>query len=240
MLQALILAALLTASDEQDQQATRVADEMLEAMGGRENWEQARFIRFTMVRRNRKRTLTWDRGLGRVRIESRNDAGIPYVILMNIKTRQGNVYVEGRPLQGNELSDYLNRAAQMWKGASYWFLMPYKWNDPGVNLSYDGEEEINSVVYDKVHLTFDDVGRSPDDQYWAYVNRDTHLMERWKFKLEGGAEGDYRWTRWHRYGGIRVATERVGNDERFRFEDIFVGASMPDAIFTSPEPFKFP
>lgn len=243
MLQVLILAALLTAPDEQDQQdeqATRVADEMIEAMGGRENWEQARFIRFTNVRGNRKPTFTWDRWLGRLRIESRNDAGIPYVVLMNIKTRQGKVFVEGRPLRGKELSDYLNRATRMWTGATYWFLMPFKWNDPGVNLSYDGEEEIDGVLYDKVHLTFDNVGLSPGDEYWAYVNRDTHLMERWKFKLQGGFEGDYRWTRWYRYGGIRVATERVGNDERIRFDDIFVGASMPDELFTSPEAVKFP
>ena len=237
MLPALILAALLTAPDEQ---ATRVADEMVEAMGGHENWEQARFIRFTNVRGNRKPRFTWDRWLGRLRIESRNEAGIPYVILMNLKTRQGKVYVEGLALRGKELSDYLNRGARMWKGATYWFLMPFKWRDPGVNLSYDGEEKIDGVVYDKVHLTFDDVERSPGDEYWAYVNRDTHLMERWKFKLESGFEGDYRWTRWHRYGGIRVATERIGNDERIRFEDIFVGASMPDELFTSPEPVTFP
>jgi hypothetical protein len=237
MLQALLLAVLLTASDEE---ATRVADAMVDAMGGDENWEQARFIRFTNVRRGRKPTFTWDRWLGRLRIESRNDAGIPYVVLMNTKTRQGSVHVEGRPLRRKELSDYLKRARQMWKGASYWFLMPFKWRDPGVNLAYDGEEEIDGVVYDKVHLTFDNAGSSPGDEYWAYVNRDTHLMERWKFKLESGFEGDYRWTRWHRYGGIRVATERIGNDERIRFENIFVGASMPDELFTSPEPVKFP
>lgn len=237
MLQAFLLAAVLTASDEE---ATRVADAMVEAMGGVENWEQARYIRFTNVRRGRKPTFTWDRWLGRLRIEARNEAGIPYVVLMNNKTQQGAVYVEGRPLRRKELSDYLKRARQMWAGASYWFLMPFKWKDPGVNLSYDGEEEIDGVIYDKVHLTFDNVGRSPGDEYWAYVNRDTHLMDRFKFKLESGFEGDYRWTRWHRYGGIRVATQRIGGDERIRFENIYIGDSMPDELFTSPAPVKFP
>ena len=61
-------------------------------------------------------------------------------------------------------------------------------------------------------------------------------MDRWKFKLEGGAEGEYRWTKWHRYGGIRVATERTSADEVIRFEDIVIAGSMPDAFFTSPEP----
>lgn len=238
MLELMLMATLLTASA--DERALQIADEMMEAMGGRENWEQARFIRFTNVRGGRKPTFTWDRWLGRLRIDSRNDAGIPFVILMNLTSRQGNAYVEGRPLRGKELSEYVNRGARMWTGATYWFLMPLKWDDPGVNLAYDGEEEIEGVMYDKVHLTFDDVGRSPGDQYWAYVNRETHLMDRWKFKLEAGFEGEYRWTRWQRYGGVRVATERVGAEEVIRFEDIFIGTDMPDEIFTSPAPVEFP
>lgn len=241
MLQAVILATLLAAgSGQSDEAATRVAEQMVEAMGGQENWDQARFIRFTNVRRGRKPVFTWDRWMGRLRIESRDQSGIPFVILMNLNSRQGKVYVEGRLLRGKELSEYLKRGAQMWKGATYWFLMPFKWNDPGVNLAHEGEESFDGSTYDIVHLTFDNEGDAPGDEYWAYVNRDTHLMDRWKFKLAAGFEGDYRWSRWHRYGGIRVATIREGNDEVIRFEDIYVGASMPDELFTSPEPAKFP
>ena len=233
MLQALLLVSLLQTSDAR---AIEVADQMMEALGGQSNWDEARFIRFTNVRRNRKATFTWDRQLGRLRLEARNAAGVPYIVLMNLNARQGSVFVEGRQLRGKELSEYVNRTAGMWAGATYWFLMPLKWKDPGVILAYDGEESIGGVMYDRIHLSFDDVGRSPGDQYWAYVNRETHLMERWKFKLEGGAEGDYRWTNWHRYGGIRVATERTSEDEVIRFENIVVASSMPDAFFTSPEP----
>jgi hypothetical protein len=237
MLTLLIIATLLTPADEQ---ATRIAAEMMDAMGGQENWDAARFIRFTNVRRERRATFTWDRQLGRLRIEAKNDAGIPFVILMNIQSQQGNAYVEGRQVQGKEHSEYLARGSAMWPGATYWFLMPLKWKDPGVILTYDGEEEVGGVVYDKVHLTFDSVGRSPGDQYWAYVNRKTHLMDRWKFKLQGGTEGDYRWTGWQRHGGIRVASERVGAEETIRFEDIFIGDSMPEEMFTSHEPIEFP
>lgn len=237
MLKVLILATLLTSADEQ---ATRIADEMMEALGGQENWDQARYIRFTNVRQDRRATFTWDRHLGRLRIEAKNDAGIPFVILMSIKSQQGSAYVEGRQLQGKEHSDYLARGSRMWPGATYWFLMPFKWKDPGVSLSYDGEEEVDGVLYDKVHLTFDSVGRSPGDQYWAYVNHKTHLMDRWKFKLEGGTEGDYRWTGWQRHGGLRVATERMGAEETIRFEDIYIGDTIPEELFTSPEPIKFP
>jgi hypothetical protein len=237
MLKVLILAALLSANDEQ---AVQIADQVMEALGGQENWDQARFIRFTNVRRERRATFTWDRQLGRMRIEARNQSGIPFVIVMNIQSRQGNAYVEGRQLQGKELSEYLTRGSRMWPGATYWFLMPFKWKDPGVSLAYEGKEEVDGVTYDKVHLTFESVGRSPGDQYWAYVNPKTHLMDRWKFKLEAGAEGEYRWTGWQRHGGIRIATERVGAEEVIRFEDVYVGESIPDEVFASHEPVKFP
>ena len=128
----------------------------------------------------------------------------------------------------------------MWAGETYWLLMPFKWREEGVVLSYEGEEELDGKQYDKVRLTFEEVGVSPGDSYLAYVNRETHLMERWQFKLEGGAEGDYRWTRWYRYGGILLATERVSSDETIRFDDIFIGESMPDELFTSHEPIDFP
>lgn len=239
MLHALILTTILATGSTADEQASRIAAQMLDAMGGAENWEQARFIRFTNVRRARKTTFTWDRWSGRLRIDAQNEGGVPYVILMNLNSKQGNVHVEGNQLRGKELSDYLNRGAQMWKGATYWFLMPFKWNDPGVNLAYEGEESFDGGVYDIVHLTFDG-SAGAGDEYWAYVNRDSHLMDRWKFKLGAGFEGDYRWSRWQRYGGIRVATQRDGNDEVIRFEDIFVGEAMPDELFTSPEPVKFP
>lgn len=237
MLRLLIFATLLTAADEQ---AMRIADEMMAAQGGQANWDQARYIRFTNVRRERRATFTWDRRLGRLRIEAKNDAGIPFVILMNIQSQQGNAYVEGRQVQGEEHSEYLARGSAMWPGATYWFLMPLKWKDPGVILTYDGEEEVDGVVYDKVHLTFENVGRSPGDQYWAYVNRKTHLMDRWKFQLQGGAEGVYRWTGWQRYGGVLVATERIGAEETIRFEDIYIGDKMPEEMFTSHEAIEFP
>jgi len=59
--------------------------------------------------------------------------------------------------------------------------------DPGVNLDYDGEKKIDRQTYDVLKLTFENVGLTPGDTYWAYVNRETHLIDRWEYILEGGA-----------------------------------------------------
>ncbi len=56
-----------------------------------------------------------------------------------------------------------------------------------MHLAYDGEETIDGVVYDKLKLTFGKVGLTPGDTYWAYINRQTKLMDRWAYFLEDHA-----------------------------------------------------
>jgi hypothetical protein len=239
--QALLLALLLGAAPATafDEKANAVADEMMQALGGREKWEKARFFRFTFVRQGRRLNLTWDRESGRYRLEALNDAGVPYVVVMNLATRQGRAAVEGRPLDGAELSEYLTLASRIWAGETYWLLAPYKLRDPGAVLIYEGEETASGTVQDRLHLRFEGVGTTPGDQYWLYVNRKTRLLDRWRFRLETGNEGDYRWTRWERFGGILLATERVGaSGDRILFENILVTDSLPDEVFSSLAPLN--
>ena len=224
-----------------DEKALGIADEMMQALGGKESWDRARFLKFTFVRQGRRLNLTWDRETGRFRLEAMNDAGVPYVVVMNLHTRQGRAALEGRPLDDKELSEYMNLATRVWTGETYWLLAPYKLRDPGAILTYEGEETAGGVVVqDRLHLRFENnVGLTPGDQFWLYVNRKTHLLDRWRFKLQGGTEGDFRWSGWERYGGILLSTERQGaTGERILFEDIIVTDDMPDDVFTSLVPLN--
>src|SRR5438876_620493 len=67
-----------------------------------------------------------------------------------------------------------------WINDSYWFLMPYKLRDPGVTLKYDGEvkDSTTAAVYDRLALSFENVGMTPGDRYWVYVNRANHRVEK--------------------------------------------------------------
>jgi hypothetical protein len=140
MRKALLAAALLAAASisAADDKANAIADEMMTALGGRENWDRARFLRFTFVRQGRRLNLTWDRETSRYRLEALNDAGVPYVVVMNVATRQGRAVLDGRPLEARELSEYLTLAMRIWAGETYWLLCPYKLRDPGAILTYDG------------------------------------------------------------------------------------------------------
>jgi hypothetical protein len=229
-----------------DARATAVADRVLESLGGREAWDRTRFLRFGFgSERDGKwmgRTHHWDKWTGRYRVEGATRDGAPFVILMNLNTKEGSAWLGGRQLAGDELKQQLERGYGMWVNDTYWLLMPYKLRDPGVSLTYAGEERDNGVLYDKVQLRFDNVGLTPKDTYWVWVNRDTGMVDRWDYVLKGESvpPTTWRWTGWKKYGGIMLAGERVSPAEnrKILLPDLAVLETLPDSVFTSPDPVR--
>jgi hypothetical protein len=224
-----------------DPKAMAIANQVMDAMGGKESWDNTRYIRFTFFG---FRTHHWDKWTGRYRVEWKDRrSGDANVVLMNLNTKEGDAYVNGKKAEGETLANLLRSAQGAWINDTYWLLMPYKLQDPGVTLKYDGEETMDGVTYDKLHLSFDNVGRTPGDEYWAYINRETHLMDQWRFLLqprgeEGKrSEGIYKWNRWQKYGNVMISPEREGTDGNKReLQNIAVFETLSDAVFTSPEP----
>ncbi|HWN41030.1 MAG TPA: DUF6503 family protein [Thermoanaerobaculia bacterium] len=222
--------------------AEEVAGNVMQALGGKEAWDKTRFLRFSFAGR---RTHWWDKWTGQHRLEGQNQEGKKYVVLENVNSKEGVAWLEGQKLEGEAAKEMLERAYGAWINDTYWLLMPYKLQDPGVNLSYVGEEDVEGKKYDKLLLTFQQVGLTPGDRYWAYINRDSHLMDRWAYVLQsmepGSAPTVWRWEGWQKYGNVMLASKRVqlGTEPRtLELGDIAVTDTLPDAVFTSPEPVK--
>lgn len=161
----LLALIVLTSAQAAADQATDLAERSMEAMGGRQAWEETRFLRFNFFG---FRLHHWNRHTVRHRLEGKTREGDEYVVLHNIHTREGQVWLNGEELAGEDEAEWLKRAYGAWINDAYWLVMPYKLQDPGVNLSHDGEEELDGAVYDKLLLFFDGVGLTPGDRYWAY------------------------------------------------------------------------
>ena len=101
----------------------------------------------------------------------------------------------------------------------------------GAEKNADGE-------WDKVRLSFESVGLTPKDRYWAYVNRKTGLVDRWDFILQGekGPASTFSWQGWKKHGGVMLADDHVSPKDgtRIYFPLIEVPASIPEATFTTP------
>ena len=71
-----------------DAKAIAIADEVMEALGGRKAWDDTRYIRWTFFGR---RTLLWDKQTGNVRIDSPGDSS---VYLVNVFDHTGKVMLK--------------------------------------------------------------------------------------------------------------------------------------------------
>ena len=95
----------------------------------------------------------------------------------------------------------------------YWLMAPCKVLDPGVVHSLDGA----SLV-----LTFAGVGQTPGDRYTLDLDAESSAVRGWRFELQSGAQGHYRWVDPEDAGPRRLFTRRESVDDGkvVRFEDV--------------------
>jgi hypothetical protein len=158
------------------EKANGIANAVVEAMGGMENYNNTRFIQWDFG----KRTLYWDKWTGHVRIESPEKK---FVILVNINTMMGIVYENGILIEDEtKTKKLLNQGKNWWINDSYWLVMPWKLQDPGVKIAFLKEDKLpNGKKADVLQLTFDSVGVTPDNKYLVYIDQSDHLIKQWEF-----------------------------------------------------------
>ncbi|HEX2252909.1 MAG TPA: hypothetical protein VHQ65_06560 [Thermoanaerobaculia bacterium] len=221
-----------------DARADALAQRVLEAMGGRQGWEQVRWLRFGFAGR---RTHLWDLSTGRHRVEGTTPEGEPYVVIHDLDTRQGRAWSGGEPATGEALSELLEGAWGAWVNDTYWLLMPWKLRDPGVLLTHEGTRELDGRPHEVLHLRFESVGLTPGDRYWVFVDPQTDLVAAWEYILEGqpaqGPATRWRWEGWQQHGPVLLAPRRVqeGSDRVLELAPLEVGTGEPPT-----EPFAGP
>ena len=227
-----------------DPQALKVADRLMEALGGKENWDKARYLRFDFVVEQKGKVVgdfrhLWDRYTGRYRVQGTTDKGQIYTVLFqDINIKKGDAFLNAAPVPDKDKQKFLDMGYERFINDSYWLLMPYKWRDPGVNLKYEGTAKGDQgQTWDKVLLTFGNVGLTPKDRYWAFVNQKTGMMDKWELILQGQKEppSAFDWMNWQDFEGIKLCTERKSQKQQLRilFRNVAVLHSIDDKPFTS-------
>ncbi|MEN7548564.1 hypothetical protein AAG747_11625 [Rapidithrix thailandica] len=214
--------------ESSDQKAIEVADDVMKAMGGRQNWDNTRFISWNFFG---VRSLVWDKWEGRVRIDIPEQETS---IAMNIHTMKGKAWVNEKEVSDPEaLSNLLQRGKEIWINDSYWLVMPFKLKDSGVTLKYQGEEaDQQGKRCDVLQLTFESVGVTPENKYQVFVEKDSELVSQWAFFAKATDEEPAFVTPWVGYekkGNILLSGDRGDR----KLSEIEVHESLPDKVFTS-------
>jgi hypothetical protein len=218
-----------------DPRAAEIAAAVMERMGGEEAWRATRYLTWSFF--DRRRHL-WDKHSGDIRVEGRDrDSQEPYLILMNLHSKQGRAWKDGQEVTDPEtLAELLDLGEAAWINDSYWMFMPYKLRDPGVTLASLGEATmLDGRPAEVLELTFSDVGRTPENKYRVYVAADSGLVEQWDFYgTAEDAEPRFQvpWRDWQRHGRILLSADR---GERAH-TGVAVLDEVPAELLTSPEP----
>lgn len=244
---ALVLAPRLPAQKGTDERALTAEARMVEAMGGRRAWESARFFDFVWAverpgRPRTERRHVWDRWTGRYKLEMPLRDGRHMVAVFNTNTKVGDVWIDNAKLTGDSVRTLLDRAYAVHINDSYWLVMPFKWLDPGVNLEYLGlVTDSTGKQWEKIQLTFENVGLTPDNRYHAYLDPETRLMGWWEhFRQRADSTPGLRcqWLAWEQRGPIKVSLNRpfMGSGARIYFPQVVIATEVDESAFAPPSP----
>lgn len=225
--------------------ADSLAMEVLEAYGGREAWESMRYLRFTFGNegaegRNEVAWHLWDRARNQYRVEWLQADSV-LVALFNTNTQEGDVYVNGVEADEESREDLLASGYRRFINDTYWLLAPVKMLDPGVKRAYMADS--SNAEWEVIQLTFEDVGLTPDDTFWFYVDRETGLVVRWSFVLQGNPDAPPAHWNWleHRDfevpgGTVRFSTRKELLNGSFAIvtDEIELPSNVADSMFASP------
>ena len=222
---------------DSDPQAMAIADAAVATMGGRQAWDETRYLSWNFFGH---RAHLWDKKTGDVRIEAKTRAGDQVLVLMNLGTKDGRAWKNGQEVAAaEERSKLLQAGYAWWVNDAYWIFMPYKLRDPGVRVRSKGEVAMqDGRPADCLELTFDKVGMTPQNRYLVYVAKDSKLIEQWDYFENASQEKpDFQipWHGWKKYGRIMLSGDRGKGGA---LTDIAVHDTVPPGAFTSPAPVE--
>ena len=205
-----------------DASALALADKVMAAMGGRSAYDSTRYIKWNFF--NSRRHI-WDKSTGDLVIEGIRDS---FLVKMNIHSMTGEVNYHGIQLsKSDSLDTYIKKGKDMWINDAYWLVMPFKLKDSGVTLKHVGSDTlVGGKEAEVLSLTFDNVGKTPDNMYHVYVDKEDNLIKQWSFYTtasDSTARFTTPWVDYKPHGTILLSGDR---GPTYKITEIAVGDSL--------------
>lgn len=229
-----LLVSLQSMAQKIDPQSQALINNAEKAMGGQQAFDKIRHLSWNFLN---IRSLTWDKHSGDVRIDLRNENS---VYLYNTKTEKAKILKNGvEQTHPDSLAKYGKVAYEMWINDSYWLIMPFKLDDPGVKQLYLGEM-LSEQGYscDVIQITFENTGVTPDNKYLIYFDKKSGLVCQWDFFRNANDAAPLFTTPWldyARYQGVLISGDR---GER-KLSNIHVFKKLPETVYTDFKRPKF-
>jgi hypothetical protein len=214
-----------------DAKAVALADSVMAACGGRENWEKTRIVTWDWFG---KRLNVWDKWTGDIRVESRRS-----LILMNLNTKKGRAWKDGHEITEPEaLQRALDYGYEAWANDSYWMFLPFKLKDGGVTLKYLGEgTTAEGQSAEVLSVTFNKAGLTPNNKHHVYIDKESKLLVQWDFYMDAKDPAPrfaVPWKNYQQFGKILLSDDR-GEGARKKHVGLGVFEALPASVFNRPD-----
>jgi hypothetical protein len=204
---------------ESDPAAVELADSIIIAAGGHENWIKTKFISWSAPGRK----LVWDPQGSRLRMEKQNDNSI---YLVNLDNGEGRVRQNGQEVKDDKaLKDMLAKGRSIWMHDIYALAMPFRLKEAGVTLKYMGEDSLKGDLYNVLQLTSDNKGTN-QDKYKVYVDIKGKTIRYWAYfssVTQDTASFIRTWSN-SKHGNVMLSGDGTG--------EVKVEDNLPDSTFT--------
>jgi len=226
--------------------ADSIALRIMEAHGGVDTWRRIRYVRFDFGFENEDgkrvaRRHLWDRFENRYRVEWQAGQDSTAVVLFDTDTRDGKAYVAGAPVPDSVAADLIERGYGAFINDTYWLMAPMKLLDPGVTRAYVPDS--SGADYEVITTTYENVGLTPDDQFWFWMDADTGMLARWAYLLQGRKDqppGMWNWQECEpvatEAGTVRLCPRKSGGATSIMTDNISLPADVADDAFSNPDP----
>jgi hypothetical protein len=210
-----------------DSLALALAQRVEDAVGGKENWDQVKYLSFNFFG---SRFWYWDKHKNRYRVESRKRN---YRIAGSLDGLETQLWIHGvQEKNTDSLAKYHTLAYQAWVNDTYWLIAPFKLNDAGVILHWMGTcVTPDTMPANCIQLTFEDVGVTPDNKYHIYVDTLTNRIIYWEYfdnRIDTIPDVSNSWTAYERYGSVYLS----GGRGRRSIDSIQVFEKIPERLFS--------
>lgn len=220
--------SLLNITFLQAQDAKKIIADMVEAIGGKENFYNKGGVTYDIeykspssgIHFSGKETYVFDKELSSGVYKEHS-----------ILAPKGGKVIEGFDgtdawvkINNQLISDpKANGVARFLRKTNYyWFAMLFKLQDEGVNLKYNGSKTVEGKEYDLVKVTFGEKVGDAQDTYILYVNKRTKLIDQFLFTVVGFGitEPSLEKLTYETIDGIKIPSERVYTESNWDGEII--------------------
>ena len=203
---ALVLAAAPLLAQQPD---PRTPAGQLAACGGAANWQAIGYMEFTVSITTPSGTegpwnYRWDRRNNFLRMTGPGPHGGRLDMVLEIASRSGGGWRDGRQISGTALADAVNWTVQRFGEDVLWLTFPLEWSAAGVKVSpLPDETGADGGKVPAVRVT------STTGTWDVQLDPATGRITKSVFERRGSGALTIRWEDWKQFGGVYFALKRT-------------------------------